>query len=77
VLHTRTDTPILFSGKKVKVRTVVVAGQKRVERKSEGWSWISEFSLSTSLMPDLYPCAAQNEGERSATTIDSRGKGQP
>jgi hypothetical protein len=29
-------------------------------------------------MPDLYPCAAQNEGERSTTTtIDSRGKGQP
>jgi hypothetical protein len=35
---------------------------------SEGWSWIFEFSLSTSLMPILYPCAAQNAGERSNST---------
>ena len=30
---------------------------------------IFEFSLNTSLIPVLYPCAAQNEGKRSTTTM--------
>jgi hypothetical protein len=28
-------------------------------------------------MPVLYPCAAQNAGKRTTTTIDSRAKRQP
>jgi hypothetical protein len=30
---------------------------------------IFEFSLNTSLIPMLYPCAAQNEGKRTTTMI--------